>query len=543
ADHGNPWVVCAPPDKVHIDADDYEDAVADHAPTSRPFYGFNDCKVGMSLVADGLTDRLVHLGASGVLAASDTSFGWDFGYEGLTEAIFNSFCRRALPFVGISRPLGYALVDAKSHYSPDEWGCTEERSTQHLTLFALPWMQLPILEATARPAISAAPSEARTEPPVRLAAGTYQRTEVLEATHHEIDRTTAPGFDLVRIEGCDPGSFSGVSLPRKDVVIPLPAGAEVTGVAITLAGQTSLGTLRIPTWDPGEPEATGGTEPAWKATPTSVGTVPHQAYVAQVREVGGHLELHLHLVPVVFDAATGATTLYQQVTAAVTYTAAVPAVLTELLPVAPRGTPGDDLQAQAEVTNVGDTSVDLSTELSVLGVDGQAVTTRSGGPFTVAAGASATLGLSCPGPTEEGHFDLLLVVRQGATEIARARRPAAVTAGQILAVRGPRRVRSGERAAFVVEYQAGTAGEVVVEATVHGPTGQVVATLPSRTLTLQAGDRANAAFEWCTTGASSDRFLMRFTATPDGRAPRTFTRTVEVTPEERARRRLGRVSP
>ena len=84
------------------------------------------------------------------------------------------------------------------------------------------------------------------------------------------------------------------------------------------------------------------------------------------------------------------------------------------------------------------------------------------------------------------------------------------------------------------------AGTTTLEAVVKTPGGEVVATLPTQTLQLQAAESESTTFHWTVFGCDPGTHLFKVMATPAGHATRSFTRVVDVEAAERVRQRLVR---
>jgi len=160
------------------------------------------------------------------LAQRGLLIGYPDGTIMYTEKIFNEFWGWALPNGGLPRTTGYALMKAKESYSTSYWSGYDRKGTMQTTHFGVPWMKIPLTFA-ARPAAAAAVAAAAFSAPQQLTAGTYSTSVTLDASRYTIDRQTAAGFDLVRVEGLELSGAEGPLLPATELRLPLPADAQV----------------------------------------------------------------------------------------------------------------------------------------------------------------------------------------------------------------------------------------------------------------------------------------------------------------------------
>ena len=308
SDHANAWAVGVPPDPQSggLNASQLATAMCDtDSAARRPFVGILGCRSGYSLVSGGLLDYFAAEGASGMVAHYGLTWHSPEGSEWYTEDVMNKFWRRAMPDSGETRSVGQALRRAKIDHDPTFWYCYHETAVQQATLFGIPWMTIPKGGGGAAPAAPVARSEPFT---VRMRAtsdGSYELESTLDASVWSLDRTTAPGFDLVTVEGFALDPDAGPALPARMLTFPLPAGAVVTTVEVRPEQALDLGTHAIPTHHPGRYLIGQSTESAWVATPAATGAVPATPVVWAVVRTAGHEELHVKVTPVVYDAVTG----------------------------------------------------------------------------------------------------------------------------------------------------------------------------------------------------------------------------------------------
>ena len=321
---------------------------------------------------------------------------------------------------------------------------------------------------------------------------------------------------------------------------PLPAGAEVTAVEVRGEQAQSLGTLAIPRYEPGVYLLGAGTESAWEATPAAIGTVPAQPFSFGVVPAQGHTMLQVKVVPVVYDAATGQTTLYRRLQVRVAYTTAEPIGVIEGGLDTHRQVPGEAASAWADVVNASNLPVEVTTEAVLRDAAGNEVGRAAGGPFTVAGGATSRLAAPLPSVQTEGGFDVDLAVFRGGSELGRTNDNLLATTGYISELRAPEFVVPGAAGTFSVTYTntKATASEVELGIAILTRSGMPIETLQPLTILAPASGEATMSFRWDARSVTLGRYQVKATATPAGAAARHAWRVVEVRAGRPVRRHL-----
>jgi CSLREA domain-containing protein len=528
--HSNQTHTTAPPSKDDVSGTDYRDSITMDTVRLRPFFGLGGCRAGFSLVEDSLIDALIREGASGVVASPGLTIGFPGGSQEYTEEIFNQFWRRALPEDGGEASLAHALRQAKGDYSAGYWGPADRKASMELTYFGIPWARIPRISGGRPAARATAATPVSFSTPVAVAASTYSTTATVDASAYSLDRTTAPGFDLVTIEGCAPSSEVGPMLPARELDLVLPPGAQITAITVQRSGETSLGTLRIPTYTPAVPIDPGGQPQSWSATPAEIGTVPTQAAVIDLAPAEGSQVAHLHVMPVTYDAATGQATLATALTVSVTYTADVPVALRELSVGPVRVGPAGTVTATADIVNAGAGEVQVGTRITVLDLEGQEMSQATGSTITVPAGGAATATPTCQAPLEEGTFVVRVTLLVGGAPAVTASRPVTVLAGQVAALEGPDQVQAGDTAIYAVTTTnlLGVPRQVRLQMLVEDPDGEPLASLEPVETEVPGGGETRVPFRWSTAGVAAGAYRVRLTVTPEGGSPSTLARILHV---------------
>ena len=548
-DHSGPWSVCAPAGTRKTATDgvtgaDLTDAIGDAtANRQRPFSGIGGCRSGFTLVSGGVIDYLAGQGFSGVVANAGISLGGPEGSAWFTEWVFNKFWDLATG----NRSVGSALRRAKADYAPAGWWCKQRTAVQEITLYGVPWMRIPRGRAAAKDFQRSDAAAARSfGAPGALEENTFGVDSIVDFSTHRIDNDTAPGFDLVDVEGCAPELVDELVLPTATLEFGLPAGAEVTTVECETSSPVQLGALKIPTYVPAV-LLPGGADEQWLETPASVGTVPTQQCSWALRDLDHQRKLVVHVVPVTFDATTGQTTLYEQVNIRVEYTAPEPIGVTDFVTSTNRVAPGGNVAATARVINAWDATEAVTTALRLVDTNGQEVARAESGPFDVPAGDATGIDLSIAAPSIEGSYSVRLEVVRGDEVVARADEMVEVSAGNIEEFFVPSSIWPGQSCEFVVTYAntSSAAQSLVFNLAVLDLAGRLEDDLGEVKRTVSPQGEKTVTYAWDGRTVPLGRYQVVATITPEGGSPRQAVEMIEVKTRTRGpiRRPEGRVSP
>jgi hypothetical protein len=502
--------------------------------TYHPFYGFGGCQLGYTLVWNGFIDHLAGSGASGVLAVSSISAGGPKGHEWYNEEVLNRAYRRMLP-AGDGLPVGHALRNGKRSYSARAgWRCLDQKAVQSVNLFGVPWTTIPRVSATAaaQTADGASAPMLLGEPAfhIRSTDSGYVLTQTLDASHFDVDRDSAPGFDLVQIEGFEQGSFDGVVLPSRVLEFRLPPEAVVTSVTVHMGDELSLGRLNIPTYIPAVPVYPDGTPEQWLETPGEMGVLPGERYTTTVKALDWQQLLHVSLAPLSYNAASDEATLHQEIEVTVAYTSPTPLSVQELRAVSSPFTPGALASVQAEISNAGDQDVEFTLALNLHDLEGTLVAGEEAGSYTVPAGATLAVAPTFFAPQAEGSYRVDMEVRHEGQPVAYAMTNLQVLAGQIAQLAVPERVLPGETVAFTLTYANAVPAPMQAEVTLSlvDALGRDPIVLPSQTVTMAAQDDTDVTFTWDSRGAAPGRYQVLAEVAPGSLPPRRRAELMQV---------------
>jgi hypothetical protein len=539
SDHGNSGHIAAPGSKkkkmAGISASEIAGAIdASSAALLRPFSGFCDCQTGYALVNDGVVDELVHLGFSGVVASGGITYFTPGGSEGYTEEIFNKFWRRTMPDSGSGRTVGDALRKAKVDYTAGlHWSCKDKTAAQELTLFGVPWMRIPKpTSKSMSPPIPARKPEREFGAAKALAGDSYQVESTIEIDTWEIDSDTVPGFELVAVEGLEQWYRDGPVVPMTRIQLQLPLGAEISSVELEREDPAQLGVVDLPYYTAGIKTIVNEVEDRYDPIPASEGTVPDEPVDSELRFDVEHSTLHVEVYPVTHDAATGETTLYRSSTLRVVYEVTESVAVTEFGLSTSGAAPGGSIATTATVSNVTDSSVDLTAILRVFDSGGVEVETASEGPIAVAPGVATTISPSCPAPADEGTYAVRLELEELGEVVAVADQTAVVSIGDIADFFVPTTAVPMRPATFGVRFvnNSGAPVETVFELQILDLSGRVEDELEAVTRTVPGGGQELVEFSWDARVVPLGDYMARVVVTPAGADERSKTRLFSTGP-------------
>ena len=534
--HGWPYGIAVPPDKVDVRGDEIADVISATAPIYRPFYTFGGCRVGFTLVDDGIVDDLNREGASGFVAGSGITWGFPKGSEEYTEEVLNNFSRRVFNDSGRPRSVGGALRSAKADYGAGwYWSCRDRKAVMQVSLFGVPWMVVPqpgdslasvALDQVDEPAPALAAPRAAPE-------GGYVITFTVDASTYTITQP-APGFNQVDVDGFQQDMSAGPLLPARDVSFPLPTRAEVTEVSVEQGSETDLGSLDIPTYIPGVALYPEGRDAEWTTTAAELGVVPGQAYTHTVKNLDTHQAVNVHLFPLTYDAASGQTTLAQQLTVTVAYTTPTALAVTGFELDEEAYAPGETMSAWIEATNVSDAEAVFTATLSLIDEYGDEASVTASGPFTIPAGATQEIVPTAPAPSSEGGYRVHLALWQDGVAVAESDAVAQVVAVQITGFEGPERIEPGETAAFTVTFANYTTATLEADFALDVATqyGEPVAALSAPTQTVATDGQVTATFSWDSARAAMGQYQATAVVTPTGYDVRRHSQLFHVRGEQ-----------
>jgi hypothetical protein len=367
-----------------------------------------------------------------------------------------------------------------------------------------------------------------------LAEDSYQVETAIEIDTWEIDGATVPGFELVAVEGFEQWYRDGPVLPVTRIQLQLPIEAEVASVELERENPTQLGVVDLPYYTAGIKTIVNEIEDRYDPIPASEGTVPVEPVDSELRPDIEHSTLHVEVYPVTHDAATGETTLYRQLTVRAVYEVTESVAVTEFGLSASGAAPGGSIATTATVSNVTDSSVDLTATLRFFDSVGVEVESASEGPTTVAPGEATVISPSCPAPANEGTYAVRLELEDLGEVVAVADQTASVSIGDIADFVVPENAVPMRPAIFGVLFvnNSGAPVETVFELQILDLSGRVEDELEAVTRTVPAGGQELVEFSWDARVVPVGDYMARVGVTPAGADERSKTRLFSTGPQD-----------
>jgi len=544
ADHANPFDWGTPPKgkgKGGVSGSDLSDAISSSRPSSqRPFLGILGCRTAYTLADNSVLDRLARRGFSGMVGSAGISFHSPEGSEWYTEAVMNKFWRRLLPRSLVPREVGPALRQAKRDYSPGwGWQCRNYTAVQQVVLFGVPWLTIPRPEAGEEEAETSSPAAAA-RPPRMLSQDAFEISWTVDTSAYSIDRDTAPGFDLVEVEGCTQRPFEPL-MPGTTIAIPLPPQAQILSVEVLGEDPLALGALDLPIYVPGVALIGNESDEQWLPTPGSVGVVPEAPFSLEVTESESHQVLHLHLAPVVYDAVTRQTTLHRRLALAVSYSAPEPVAVTDVAVTTPRVAPSTPAAVLVEAANVSASDREVSSHCRLADSMGGLVAEREDGPHVLPAGLTTSFEAACPGADEEGSYGLEIEIFREDQLVGSATAVLDVLAGYIGDFFVPEKSFPGAPVTLAITYVNSLSAPVTAAFTVsvHGEGGEVWEELPTATHPVPGSGSLTVEIPWDAAAAPLGTQQVQARVTVNG-VSRTAWRSTQVAVPRPVGRRVER---
>jgi hypothetical protein len=428
-----------------------------------PVVSSGGCRSGMSLAAS-LSSTIygwVRAGASSIMASTGISYGSTT--EGIYlygEDLHQHYWYDLLLINPYKVSTGFALQLNKSKWNKGiSWDGFEEKTVREFTLFGLPWVGF--YQPATAPVSGVAnlrtvlPPEELAWPisaPAAVSASTYVVTATVDASEYTISQVS--GFDLVNVQGMRLHYGDRVPvIPIAELSMPLPLGAAVQEVQVTPLDALSLGALQIPMVSPGIPYP-GGPKDAFRETPPEMGIYPSQLYSAAVTTVAGSQLAQLTIFPLVYNADTHQTTLYQHLVVRITYWVPTPVGLLGLSADPANAAVGDSLHIHATLLNASDQVIEVGGVLTLTDSLGQAVAIWPIPAFAVPAGSPEfPLDLDWAPGAPEGAYTLELEVWRGSDPHMHAEQAVAFVAGRLSELNVTPLVRPFEPGLFEVTFE------------------------------------------------------------------------------------------
>ena len=491
-------------------------------------------------VNNSLVYDLIHEGARAYIGATGYSYGSPCKWYNLNvclhrclwaERLMQRFFGNLLQPADVSSiAIGTALAHAKRDFTfgfgnDDD---LDRKTVTEFNLYGVPWafISYPDNHLQAQGVIDlglAAPADPafRTlrSPVVALAQkSNYYRTFEVSIDEYRVATREENNidYDLFSIQGGEVAIANGLPvLPYvRAYTLQLPFGAEVTDVTIVQSESEDIGEFNIPIAQV-EPWSEGGIS---YTTETAIDyPYPVDADLVQYQQTTEGLLFTIF--PVQHTPTTGKTWFYSSFNVQVTYQSPLTVTVTEFTTDKVEYMPGEQINTQTEIVNVGDVDADLTAQLTVRDALGAIIGSPVlSAPFSVSAGGSSVLDLSRVGLSNDGSYTAQVALLSQSAKVAGASAAITVLGGEITDLTVPSVLLVGEQGIFEVTFTNYRSDDLYGEAflAIQSRQGGYVSRLAPQSIQAGPGSSATAVFSWTPTSVNWGPYTAIATVVADG---------------------------
>jgi hypothetical protein len=458
---------------------------------------------------------LVHEGASAYIGATGFSLGTPNNLHGCIwgENLIQRFFGKLLkPSSTRTQTIGEAMRTAKQDY--DGTGNEDRKTLTEYVLYGIPWqtIQYPAGGVGAVPEVAAATSAAFTlgrGQVVQAAASSYSQTFTIDIANYAVAQDQ--GYDILSVSGGSLNFSDGYPvLPFVDAyTLTLPFSGTVTSIQVIGSISSSIGTYNVPIaevrpWSEGGIVYTGTTDINYLYPPQLVWSEENSEGVS------------FYVTPIQHNPTTDETVFYSHLEVQVTYEAPLQVGITDFSTDKSSYLPGETINTSATVVNVGVNNVSLTATLTIKNSLGQTTATQTGSVFTVPGGGSQVQSLAWTGTLNEGAYEAVLTISDGATVLGGTSANFRVLAGEItdFAVTG---MESGYANFQVTFANYRTESVTVTEYIyIYDNEGAEIARLPQKTISVGPASEMPTGFFWNTHDVPRSTYTAGVVAIVDG---------------------------
>ena len=465
---------------------------------------------------------LIHEGARAYIGASGYSYGSPGNLHKCTwgeRLIQRFFHNLLLPAGSNSMTLGKALAEAKRDYTFGFGNSTaidalDRKTVTEFNLYGIPWSFIFYPDAFARAEVTESPQPAKafsaTASPIFSARDTQtysQRFEVKIASYEvQTEVQDDIKYDLFSIKGGDMAAAPGVPiLPFvKGYSLALPPEAKIREVSIKDAISEDIGKYNVPIAEV-LPWSEGGLR---YTTKTDI-TDPYPLKENLVQYQGSGEGLIFTVYPIQHNPASDETIYYSSFMIEVTYGAPLTLAITEFACNKTRYVPGEPIQTQTKIENIGATPALAVADLLIKNTVGEIVGSVDSREFTIPSGGFYVLPLNWTGQLEDGPYSVQIIVISEKTPAGSASQAISVMGGEILALETPQVLAWNEMGTFTVTFanylKTKVAGEV--QLSIQSGDGGYVKHLAPKPISLNGGAVGAVSFYWRPGNVNAGKFI------------------------------------
>lgn len=359
--------------------------------------------------------------------------------------------------------------------------------------------------------------QVQSEAPVRIAGGSFSRTFTVDVSTYVITQEVEGGitYDVFSVPGGYMDTASGYPmLPFvRGYTLTLPFSATLSSVNLLGTVSQTIGTYQVPILNV-KPWSEGGTT---YTTTTSVNYPYPSQLVAYQQTSDGVL---FTLAPIQHNPASGQTWFTSRFTVEVSYEAPIEIAIPEFSTEKATYAPGETVNTQARIANVGDNSATLTASLQIDDLLGQSMGSRSAGTISIPAGGSQVLAASWDSVLPDGAYLALLTLWQNGSVVAASATSFQVLGGAITGIGVPSLAIPGRPVTFTVDFANYRPSPVTAQLTltVRTSEGTAIAELAAQGLNVGANSSATAVFVWTPGEVPGGTYSVMATAAVGGQA-------------------------
>lgn len=469
---------------------------------------------GRGGIDDNMVYDVVHEGGRAYIGATGYSYGspgslchatWG---EKLLQHFFDQFLQTGTQSLAI----GDALRRAKDVYpfgqynpgtSATDGDALDRKTVTEFNLYGVPWQRLDypggMNQRSSESANGAAPTAVRVDAGNIVQADTYRytRTITVDIAGYDVTQVMTGGvtYDVLSILGGEMAVAPNLPmLPYvRGYTLTLPISATVQSVSLAPATCGSVEPYEVPIIV-AQPWSEGGTT---FTTTTTIDTF----YPADANRVVGQMQdgrMLFTLFPIQHNPTSNATRFCSQMVLEVVYDAPVALAVSNVAPLAAILTPGAPISVTALLENVTDELLTVTSTLTLLDAEGNAMGWQDDGPFSVPSDGQQSIEVGWDGTLPEGAYGLLLTFWKEGVVMGMATTHVDIVGGALTALEVPTvTLAMSDTATFRVTFANYRAEPVTVTAhlALYDGEGGVVALLPPQTDVAASGEHVFT-FTW-----------------------------------------------
>lgn len=325
--------------------------------------------------------------------------------------------------------------------------------------------------------------------------GSHTVSMTVDCSHYEVEENE---FDVVSIENFNLTlvDITTPVLPYKEFEFNIPINATIDSLNVNFNTDTSLGTLDIPAYQPGDPMVPGSIG-MYVECPAGMGILPQERYPYRVIQFPYYQTVIVTLFPVTFDTDTHETKLNQNIQIDIDYTSPELGIVKGFKADKDTYSIGETIIVTSTVENVSDSEQTFSATVIIEDAEGNTVETQNESG-TISSGETGDIVVNLNTPTEQDNYTLRLSVSDGFNIIGESTKFINVVSGEILSFLTSSEMSQGDYGTFTFDYINYSNKEIdaLYDIYIYNEDNEQVAKLLQGTVTIGAGESKSAEIQW-----------------------------------------------